>query len=75
MIIVVAAPSEHAAALANNTRTLAVKAVPSENAAALAERKMILVVAAPSEHAAALADSTSMCHSGGSTIRTCSSTC
>ena len=56
MIIVVAAPSEHAAALANNTRTLAVKAVPSE-------------------HAAALADSTSMCHSGGSTIRTCSSTC
>jgi hypothetical protein len=77
MVIVVAAPSEHAAALANNTRTFAVKAVPSENAAALAESKMILVVAAPSEHAAALslANITSMCHSGGSTIRTCSSTC
>jgi hypothetical protein len=57
MLTMVAAPSGHAAALANSTRTLTVAAARFEHDAALAERKM-LTVGNRTEDAASLANST-----------------
>ena len=71
-----AAPSEHAAALADSTTILTVVAVPSEHAAALTDSTRTLAVeAALLEDAAALVESEEGTHSGGSNKHNMQETC